>query len=367
MAPIISTFGSGSARGFGRAQLGKSVFESFTFQGLSNDTPLVGYLGPTYSGLMGSTTYAESPFANNTDLFDVTTTGIQVWTVPEDANYSIEANSPGGVDQGSGLGHTQGVRITGTVSLTAGRRVYLLPGHPGNPDADGNSSSPGSGGTFLVMVPVGYESNPTQGLGQVTLSDVLIVCGGGQRFNDGFLPGNHPSGFDTEDATPSSHRYGSGRGAHFGNVSGPSGGAGLFLPAFEHGGSNDEFEKTWNFYDDATSYAFVADSFVTGGLGGKGYLSNEPTPQSDNGLFGSGGFGGGGGQSTGNSYSSGSGGMMGGHEMAGPNEPYPDVLTYSNTNGVRGAGSSYVNTNIVSNTTQSNVSSDYGTIKITKV
>jgi hypothetical protein len=372
-APMLSTFGGGSARGFnpgggGGAGALYTNFSSFTFQGLQNNNNLVGYLGPTYTGLMGSSTYQAAPFYNDTSLFNVTSTGIQVWTVPETADYTIEARSPGGVNQEyDSLAMTDGVTITGTVSLTVGEKVYILPGHPGNVVADANSSSPGSGGTFVVMVPSGYESNPSSALSQVTLSDVLIVCGAGSKFHSGYTPGSHPSGFDTESSTVSSGRFGSGRGAHFGNDGGPSGGAGLFLPAFEHTTTVGTFDKTWSFGDEAILYDYVADSFVTGGRGGRGYKNNTATAQANSGMNGSGGFGGGGGMSDGNSYSAGSGGMMGGYETNTSTSSYPGNSYPASSDDAVGAGSSYVNTSRVSSVSSSNYGNHYGSVEFTKV
>ena len=331
----------------------------------SGASELVGYLGPTVSNLRSayqSNSWGE--WVTQDDYFTTTSTGIQVWYPPVTATYRIVMESP--KHHYAPAGYGLGVKLDFTVTLTAGERLFILPGQKCSPNTDGNSSFGGNGGTFLVRSNGTSATDLDADLLGCTVNDVIAICGGaadatsGNSIGNGTLPGFHPSGSDLETST----NYGSGRGPSgyyvSGEGGGPSGGAGFLRSAGQHNASGTII-KSYNEYEDSTGKVFAADAFVRGGRGGKGYANNSATEQSNGGMNGSGGFGGGGGQSTGNSYSSGAGGMMGGTENDGA-QCYPTNLDYANGADRHGGGSSYLNSSI-SLTTQTTSTSSIGYVK----
>ena len=315
----------------------------------ANGTALTGYLGPVKADLR---TYYKSilgwgTWVDDDAFFNTTSTGIQVWNVPESRVYRITMESPS-----HHVGNCTGWKMEFNRAFTSGDRLFILPGHRCSPNTDGNSSYGGNGGTFLVKGN-SSESNLDTDLLNRNVSDVIAICGGSAKASgavgNATGPGSHPSGSDLE----TSNNYGSGRSLDnyhgFGGAGGPSGGAGFLKGACQHDASNSN-HFVYSDKQDSTSFLYDADSFVRGGLGGRGYdhtqynnLSNAM--QSNNGMNGSGGFGGGGGQSIGNSYSSGAGGMMGGAENDGA-QIYPNSFKYTNNADRIGGGSSYIKSGI---------------------
>lgn len=334
---------------------------------------LVGYLGPTkanlriyYKNSMGWGSWVDDD-AN----FSTTTTGIQVWHAPETRSYTFEMETPkfhttltNGVPAGDGR------HLKFSYNLTAGDRLFILPGQRCHPNPDGNSSHGGNGGTFLVMGD-STESNLDTDLYNCVKSSVLAVCGGaGKAAQSGTgsatAPGSHPSGGDDETL----QNNGSGRSFEnyhgFTGAGGPSGGAGFLRGACQHDAAGTTFFR-YAEKQDSTSFIYDADSFVRGGLGGRGYIHNTgnlaTASQGNNGMNGSGGFGGGGGQSTANSYNSGAGGYQGGNESDGTSH-YPSNHKYSNGADRHCGGGSYVKSGISLATNAAGTGS-LGYVKIT--
>lgn len=324
-----------------------------------------GYLGPLLSNCRAD--YASLGYnvswVNDSDYFNVTTTGIQVFTIPQTESYRIVMESPTHSNGGDG------VKLEFDYSFEKGEKIYILAGQRNYATVDSNTSRGGCGATYLVKKP-GTTSNVTDDLLNCNLSHVIAVCGApnGNTVNskrNATTPGNHPSSYDTEDG---STRFGSGRGAVNYYLStddgGPSGGAGFLRSAGEHN-ANGSYVKIYSEYEDSTAKIYAADCFVRGGTGGRGYDSSGNS-QGNGGLNGSGGFGGGGGQNSSNSYHPGAGGMIGGTElMSGSDDPYPSNMQYGNGATKIGGGSSYLSSSSDLTLLSSGVSSmTYGYVKI---
>ena len=100
------------------------------------------------------------------DAVNINTIGIQEWTVPATAVYTIEVTGASG---GSGTGTNSleggnGARMRGNFSLNAGEVIKILVGQRGGSDGGyhGNENG-GGGGTFVVK----NDNTP------------LIIAGGG--------------------------------------------------------------------------------------------------------------------------------------------------------------------------------------------
>tara|TARA_B100000131_G_scaffold42498_1_gene38232 strand:+ start:337 stop:1521 length:1185 start_codon:yes stop_codon:yes gene_type:complete len=342
----------------------------------SSGGQLKGYLGPVKSDLRYFYKYSQSVgnWIDDDDFFNTTTTGIQVWHVPEDATYRFSMESPSfhttHGNASSTTGAAPGWKMVFDYDLTAGDRLFILPGQRCDTSTDGNSSFGGNGGTFLVKGD-NTETNLDTDLLACDVADCLAVCGGAANQTNGAsqnvgtprASGSHPSGSDLE----TSVNYGSGRGVenyHGSGGGGPSGGAGFLRSAGQHDGTGTVL-YTYAEKADGTSFVFDADCFVRGGRGGKGYANNTAQAQGNSGMNGSGGFGGGGGQSVGNSYSSGAGGMMGGGENDGE-YMYPNSFKYANGADRIGSGSCYIKSGI-SLSTNTTTTTTIGKVNVTIV
>jgi hypothetical protein len=131
-------------------------FTTATFTSGGND----GHLGPSLTqarnGLSGPET---NEWKNNTEFFN-TTDGIQLWTVPADGTYRIEAWGSQGGDDGNANRGGLGARMRGDFQLTQGEIVRILVGQRG-----GGGGSGAGGGTYVFK-------NASDAL-------PLIVAGGG--------------------------------------------------------------------------------------------------------------------------------------------------------------------------------------------
>ena len=122
-------------------------------------------LAAARTGLTGTGT---DSWKNNTAFFNVTN-GIQYWTVPRTATYTIEAwGAQGGTSGGQQGG--RGARIKGDFPLTEGEIIRILVGQQGSTGGhsqDGNPVSAGGGGTYVMRTP--YN----------TVGSILVIAGGG--------------------------------------------------------------------------------------------------------------------------------------------------------------------------------------------
>jgi len=231
------------------------AFTAATFTSGSQE----GSVGPTLSQAKNGLSGPEvNTWKENTEFFN-TSNGIQLWTVPADGNYRIEAWGAGAdVRQGG-----NGARMRGDFQLQAGEIIRILVGQ--HPSPFNTSHGGGAGGTFVVKAP--YNTNE---------SILVIAGGGGGGHSNGVQPNSH--GRTTTD----------GGSATNGGVGGVNGNAG-------------------------TSGEGVAGSgFFTGATGGQGTAGNSFIGGGVGSVNGSNQAGFGGGGSQGNTHGGGGGGYSGG-------------------------------------------------------
>ena len=300
-------------------------FTSFTFTSGGQ----LGLYGPTLQTLLNSADYdtATNPWLSDTAYFDMTTTGIQEWTVPSTKTYTIDAyGATGGYTyllSTSTISYGgRGARIKGDFSLTEGDIIKILVGQRGRNNPRDSRGSGGGGGTFI------YNS---------TTSTLLIAAGGGGGGGQYTRVGN-------SDANPTSTSGNAGlrSSAGVGGTNGNGGGG-----VYSGGGAG------WIGNGTDTSYGKGGKTFNNGGQGG----SNRSTLVDDDNSNSNGkpgGFGGGGGSWIG---SGGGGGYSGGGAGG---------WSYS---GEGGGGGSYIEASATNTTTELNtsVNNGNGEVIITKL
>eukprot|EP01052_Picozoa_sp_SAG31_P016156 SAG31_NODE_1060_length_10111_cov_17.871354_8_plen_303_part_00 len=119
--------------------------------------------------------------------------GLQIWTVPSTASYTIiAAGARGGSHHGQRGG--RGAVMQGDFHLEEGTRLRILVGQEGTSHECGGCDwgSGGGGGTFVVIDPEG-------GLGAVQDDNILIIAGGGAGTADNGGMGDNGDGNDLPD------------------------------------------------------------------------------------------------------------------------------------------------------------------------
>ena len=245
--------------GAGGSALYNFTDATFTSNGLQGRT------GPSLSqaraGLSGTGT---DDWKNNTEFFN-TTNGIQLWTVPETATYTIEAVGAGAFNYRQG---GNGARLRGTFDLDGGEVIQILVGQ--QPTSGGEGSQGGAaGGTFVTRAP--HNTNA---------SILVIAGGGGGGHNNGLQPNSNGNSAGTAGRQATSPGSAGGTNGNGGGGTNAGGGGGFFTNGGNGGQGRGGF------------------AYVNGGFG-----SNE-------GGTADGGFGGGG--SSGSSHGAGAGGYSGG-------------------------------------------------------
>ena len=188
------------------------TFTSFTFTNASAS----GHRGPTLNSCLTAYNTSSNSWLSNTSYFNVTTEGIQQWTVPETSNYDIEvAGARGGINiQASPwISGGYGAVVKTRVSLTKGDKLSIVVGQIGADRGSGPTSNfcgaAGGGGTFV------YNSSSF---------DYYAVAGGGgggaySSQGGGGLGGGGNGGI-----------YGNGGSNGTANTGGGGGGAGVYDP-----------------------------------------------------------------------------------------------------------------------------------------
>ena len=106
-----------------------------------------GRAGPVISQARSGLTGTPAPSSWYNSFLNMSTQGIQQWTVPATGSYIIEATgAAGGLNPGQT--EARGARIIGTVSLTQGEILNIVVGQPGTGGTRVNSPG-GGGGTFV--------------------------------------------------------------------------------------------------------------------------------------------------------------------------------------------------------------------------
>jgi hypothetical protein len=291
-----------------------------------------GRSGPTLSQCKSA--YSSATWAQDTAYLNMTTQGIQEWTVPATGSYTLTARGAAGGGNGGGYGAI----MTGTFNLTQSTKLKIVVGQRGNlssGQAGSYNSGGGGGGSFVVT-----NDNAT----------ILVVAGGGGGGN-GDYGGSYPNttrGNPANTATAGSHTNATGGGVNGnggagGNTDGPAAGGGGFNT---NGGAGD---------GGSTGGASFLNN-CTGGLGGSTNTSY---------FGGDGGFGCGGGSSTnvlvrgggGGGYSGGQGGT---YENK-PESVYSGTSTAGNV-GYGGGGGSINNGTNQSNSIANVLDNGYVTI-----
>lgn len=248
----------------------------YDFTNVTLSSPLTGRNGPSLSQARSSMSGTPTPsnWNTSTDNFNMTITGLQRWTVPQDATYRIEAAGAQGGN--GGRSGEPGARMRGDFTLTQGDILVIVVGQRGN---NGNNGG-GGGGTFVWRDALGTNQLP------------LLAAGGG---GGGELNGCSASGGTTGTSGQSSCSGGGG---------GSNGGDGGGVYSGEQGGRGWNNNDSNNFIGRRRTY--------DGGFGGGGGAEGG-----DNGGGGGGGYSGGGG---GRDYGPASGGGGGGSYNGGNNQ-----------------------------------------------
>lgn len=195
-----------------------------------------GQYGPTGPSLVqarsGLTGTGVDAWKTNTDYFN-TSSGIQLWTVPQDGDYTIETwGARGGNAQSNNYFGGYGSRMKGTFTLVKGDILKILVGQMGG------QSYGGGGGMTAVAT---------------TANTPLIVSGGGNTTSPWSSTIIHAT--TSTSGTPGQNQSNGGTSGNGGGAPGPNGcpngGAGFFGNGTSSGGYNTP----------------VPQSFVNGGNG----------------------------------------------------------------------------------------------------
>jgi hypothetical protein len=316
-------------------------FSAFTFTtgGVTN-----GRTGPTLVQIQDS--YSAETWTQSTSNLNMTTQGIQLWTVPQTSTYEFEVAGAQAASVTYPTSSTggRGVIVKGRYNLTQGQVVALAVGQTGAPVTGVSSfnGAGGGGGSFVAL-----SGTP------------LFVAGGGG--GDGAYSGSESGTlYNGKDAVT--------------NVSGTTSVFGAPAGAVGYGGESHTNGTTVsvNIYDSG-----AGGGFYGGGENGDGTISNTPTSQDggggngfDTNLLGGGrstsytpssdgGFGGGGGGSP--IAGGGGGGYTGGGGSYRAGNPQSD--------GGGGGGSFIVSgaTNVATTDGQYNLSSTFNGNPITNL
>ncbi|KAI9143335.1 hypothetical protein BKA69DRAFT_1173596 [Paraphysoderma sedebokerense] len=155
-------------------------FSTHTF----TNAGITGVAGPSLS--VCRTAYASQPWAQNSRFFHVPTRGIQLWTVPATASYTITcAGAEGGSwDMISG---GKGAQMRGDFELVRGQIIGILVGQQGERRFPACSTG-GGGGSFV------WDT-------QSTTEPLIVAGGGGGRLGNGTVFPGETSKAGTGNAT----------------------------------------------------------------------------------------------------------------------------------------------------------------------
>ena len=289
-APMLSSFGGGSARGFNPG--GGAGFPGFTFTNAGQ----TGRFGPSLTTCRSAySSTADGWDPTDTTQFNVTTDGYQDFKIYVGGSYRLRVRGAKGGDntrEAEGIGG-QGAEIDVNFTFTEGSALRIIVGQQGT-TTSGQGSGGGGGGTFVV-----YGANLTYfQLNQSYIANNLLVAagGGGGGTDCADFPSDRPGvnaayastgGTASRGGTANGGTSGNGGSYPGGSWSG-AGGAGVF--------SNGSYP-----YHDAqptgsTARTYYDNPYFNGGQKGSSYGEE-------------GGFGGGAGGSWGGS---GGGGYSGG-------------------------------------------------------
>ena len=259
------TFGSNAADGAGAALFD---FSSFTFLSIvgrgSRQGPNSSQMSSEYSGQPWASQYFKQGDYQ----------GYQVWTVPEDGNYTIEVGGAGGGrDLSYGQSNLWGAKITGTFALTKETELSMVVGVGGNQYYSPHGHECGGGGGSFVV--------------NKTSSSPLIIAGGGGGSAGGASWG-WSCGRPTSWGYGQSGEYG-GRPTCYYNPSQPSPGYGGNTSGGYMGGAGGGYLTGGQTGGGHCCTAYGGQGYNNGMVGGQGNCCYTNSDQN------AGGFGGGGG------------------------------------------------------------------------
>lgn len=352
--PLIATRGAASSRGFGRFGGGGFIYP-FTSHTFTNGG-VVGKTGPSLSTLQS--VYSGTVWANNTALFNMTTQGIQTWTVPGSAVYRITmAGASGNYDSPSYPASSQdwgyGATIQFDITLIAETQLNIVVGQMGQISTGSSyGAGAGGGGSFVYTGSIGGSGligaagggggagaklssySPSYGgaatyagrHGQITTSGSAGLCDGSYDGNPG-EGGTNGSG-------------GQSGGSGWATTENTGGGAGWA----SNGQANPQISSA---NPEVRGTTFVGGSRISSSLGADGGFGGGGATGYSGGVAGGGGGGG---------YSGGGGGGWGASSGS----------AIGNGSAPGGGGGSYIvsGANIVSTVSGNNNSNGYVTIQL---
>ena len=255
---------------FGGGEGGKLFdFSSFTFKSIVGRGS---QNGPNQSQM--TSTYSGQPWNDGTNFGQGSYQGYQLWTVPEDGNYQIEAGGArGGRDYNYGYTDYWGAKITGTFALSKGDQLEMVVGVGGGQyySPHGNEAG-GGGGSFVKNATTGSPLLIAGGAGGSPSSNWGWSCGRPTSWAQG--QSGQTAGRPTCYYNPSQPSPGYGGNTQGGYMGGAGGG---YLTGGQNGGGH-------------CSTAYGGGGYNNGMVGGKG-----DTCYTSGGNGNRGGFGGGGG------------------------------------------------------------------------
>ena len=251
--------------------------------------------------------YSGADWTTNPDNFDMTTQGIQLWTVPASGLYSIEAyGAQGGSDTYTVLPEEGGLgaKMEGRFMLTEGQVLAILVGQKGEDtrvDTEDNAAAGGGGGTFV------WDTTDTD--------MPIIVAGGGAGASGHGFEGMHAvitTGGQNSFSLENGGLEGNGGRSNAGGSSYWGGGGAGWLTNGTAGNQPTDY-----LFENPGTYGSAEGGRrpLEGGLGGVRFNDGQ-----DEG--GDGGFGGGGAGGSDNMGTGGGGGYSGGGGENG--DGYPD-------------------------------------------
>ena len=299
--PLISSFASGSSRGLGAFSV--SALYAFSSHTFTSGPVTTGRNGPTLGQLQ--TAYSSQPWAQNTSFLNMTTQGIQLWTVPEDAIYQFTVAGARGATGAVGTAAGgSGAILNGRVFLTRGTILSIVVGQIGIDGGSGRGGG-GGGGSFVYTGAIG--------------SNGLIIAAGGGGGGDDAAGGTGQS--CSIDLQPRATNGVITANSGLAGVGGYSDGAGWLSEGSTYAGTFDG--QRW--------IGGQGNAIGEGGFGGAGGDIDD---------------GGSGGGFTGGSGTTAAGGGAGGSFYAGMSEPdttYTSIYTVQNYSwGGNNSGNGYV-------------------------
>ena len=271
--PTVALEVNGLAK-IGNVSIGANPLYAFTSHTFTN-AGATGRTGPTLSTVRTTYTNAGATWAATN--VNMTTNGIQLWTVPVSGTYTIRAVGAAGGNPGT---FGRGRDIQTTTTLTKGEVIRILVGQQGV--AALSNMGGGGGGTFVV---------------RGTQTPIIVAGGGGGR---GDTPVNQYVNSNASSAT-AGNKGGDGGGSN--NGAGGTNGGGGMASAVTWGGGGGGGLLTDGTNSPPSSQGYGGASFINGGVGGFADANNSY-----------GGFGGGGGSPAGGGGGGGYSGGGGGYD-----------------------------------------------------